>query len=311
MPQGQELEWSDLSVILAVCRTGSLSGAARNLGYNHSTIFRRINKIEENTGVRFFERLPHGYVMTDAGETAMRYAEKIETEVQALSREVLGQDMRLQGRVRVTSPEGIATDHMPRAAASFCRINPGISIDIIANSAALDLSRREAEVAIRATARPPDNAFGRKICDFRFALYAAPAYLDRIGDIPLQECDWCMLDGVVSWLVPSVWKKRELGDARVVFSALSTRSVVTAAVAGMGITALPVYMGDAEPRLVRVSNPLKHLDMELWALTHPDLKDSARVRAVMEFLYGFFRTNKDLFSGERPTGKPQLIRTEV
>lgn len=103
-PKVIEPDWNDLAVILAVCRSGSLSGAARILGHNHSTVFRKINAIEEKTGVRFFERLPHGYVMTEAGQTAMRYAERIESEVHALGREVLGQDLQLRGNIRVTSP---------------------------------------------------------------------------------------------------------------------------------------------------------------------------------------------------------------
>ena len=101
--QRPALEWSDLAVILAICRAGSLSGAARTLGNNHSTVFRKINAIEDKTGVRFFERLPEGYAMTDAGRTAMQYAERIEAEVHALGREVLGQDMRLQGKITLTA----------------------------------------------------------------------------------------------------------------------------------------------------------------------------------------------------------------
>lgn len=104
-PANKELEWNDLSVILAMCRAGSLSGASRILVQNHSTIFRKINAIEEKTGIRFFERLPDGYVMTEASETALRYAERIENGVHALSREVLGQDTRLQGKIRATALE--------------------------------------------------------------------------------------------------------------------------------------------------------------------------------------------------------------
>ena len=90
----KELEWNDLMVILAVCRAGSLSGAARTLGHNHSTIFRKINAIEEKTGVRFFERLPEGYKMTDAGMTAMRYGERIEAEVRSAEGRRLGASRR-------------------------------------------------------------------------------------------------------------------------------------------------------------------------------------------------------------------------
>ena len=169
-----ELEWNDLAIILAICRAGTLSGAARTLGHNHSTIFRRINAIEDKTSVRFFERLPDGYRMTEAGQIAMRYAERIENEVHALGREVLGQDMRLQGKIRVTAPEGITMQITPRLFAEFCRLNSGVSIEMTGGSFALDLSRREADVAIRATAKPPDTSLGRKICDFRFCIYSSP-----------------------------------------------------------------------------------------------------------------------------------------
>ena len=182
-----ELEWNDLTVILAICRAGSLSGAARMLGHNHSTIFRKINSIEEKTGVRFFERLPNGYAMTDAGATALSYAERIESEVHALGREVLGQDMRLQGKIRVTAPEGITTQIAPRLFAEFTRLNPDVSIDILGASSAVDLSRREADIAIRATAKPPDASLGRKVCDFRFGLYSTPQYAKRNKDVPLQD----------------------------------------------------------------------------------------------------------------------------
>lgn len=306
-PKVAEPEWNDLAVILAVCRSGSLSGAARMLGYNHSTVFRKINAIEEKTGVRFFERFPHGYAMTEAGRTAMQYAERIESEVHALGREVLGQDLQLGGNVRVTSPEGIATDIAPAILAEFCRRNPEVTVDLVASNAALDLSRREAEVALRATRRPPDSSLGRKICDFRFALYAAPGYLDRSEGRTLQEHDWCLLQGIVQWLVPMIWKKASLGESRTVFTAGATRSVLNAAAAGIGITALPCYVGDADDRIVRVSATLEPLNMELWILTHPDLRHTVRVRSLMEFLYEAFRGERVRFEGNRPQDGARIL----
>jgi len=299
-----ELEWNDLTVILAVCRAGSLSGAARILGHNHSTIFRKINAIEEKTGVRFFERLPDGYAMTEAGETALRYAERIESEVHALSREVLGQDMRLQGRIRVTAPEGMTTQMAPRLLAEFCRLHPHVSIEITGGSFALDLSRREADVAIRATSKPPDTSLGRKVCDFRFAIFATPEYLQQNGERPLQELNWCLIQGVVDWLVPLIWKKKAHGERQVVFSSGASLAVLNAAAEGLGLTLMPCYLGDADERLVRVGQPLEALTMELWILTHPDLRHTARVKALMAYLYPALKKDADLFAGRRanPSG---------
>jgi DNA-binding transcriptional LysR family regulator len=292
------LEWSDLAVILAICRAESLSGAARTLGQNHSTVFRKINAIEQKTGVRFFERLPHGYLMTGAGETAMRYAERIESEFHALGREVLGQDMRLQGRLRLTCPDGMASDIAPAMIAAFCSDHPDLSIDLVPSSSAVDLSRREAEVAVRATSKPPEASFGRRICDFRFALYSSRAYLDRNPGLALSDHDWCLIDGIVGWLVPLVWKNAEQGERRTIFKSRASKAVLSAAGEGMGTTAMPCYLGDADERLVRVSDTLSHLDMGLWVLTHPDLRHTARVRALMAFMAEALGRREGLFQGE-------------
>jgi len=308
-PRGEDLqlEWNDITVILAIGRTGTLSGAARSLGHNHSTIFRKINTIEEKTGVRFFERLPNGYVMTEAGITALRYAERIESEVHALSREVLGQDMRLQGKIRVTAPEAFTSQIAPKLFAEFRLRHPQVTIEIAGGHAAADLSRREADVAIRATTKPPDASLGRKVCDFRFGIYASPKYLKQTQDIPLAEQNWCLIQGTGEWLVPLIWKKKEHGDRQTVFSCVSTLAVVNAAIEGMGTTFLPCYVGDAEKKLVRVGELLESHTLELWILTHPDLRHTARVKALMGYLYEALKDEADLFEGKRviPQTKPR------
>lgn len=303
-----ELEWSDLEVILAVCRAGSLSGAARTLGQNHSTVFRRINAIEDKTGVRFFERLPDGYKMTEAGETALRYAERVESEVHALSREVLGQDMRLQGKIRVTAPEGMATHITPPLFAEFCKLHPEVSIEMVGATSALDLGRREADVAIRATRKPPDASLGRKVCDFRFAIYSSPQYLQQHKDRPLPEQNWVMIAGTADWLVPHIWKKKAQAEEQLIFASSATQAVLNAAAEGMGITLMPCYLGDADQRLVRVGEPLEPRTIELWVLTHPDLRHTARVKALMAFLFDALKKEADLFEGKRVNTKSKLAK---
>ena len=300
----QGLEWSDLSVILAICRAESLYGAARILGQTHSTVFRKITSIEEKTGVRFFDRTRRGYVMTDAGRTAMEYAERVESEFHALSLEVLGQDKELRGRIRVTSPEAFAEEHAPGIISRFCARYPETQIDLIPGHGAMDLNRREAEVAIRATKSPPETSFGKRVCDFRFALYASPAYLAKTSELPLTERKFCLIDGTIGWLVPHVWKSKEEGERNVVFQCRASRAVQNASAEGIGIAFLPCYVGDADNRLERASETLDHLDMEFWVLTHPDLKNTARVRAFMTHLYGELTAQADLFSGMRKTPRP-------
>jgi DNA-binding transcriptional LysR family regulator len=250
-------------VILAIGRARSLSGAARALGQNHSTVFRRIQAIEQRTGVRFFERLPNGYFATDAGERAVEYAERIEGEVHALGREILGQDMRLQGKVRITAPEGIASAIAPAMLVEFRRMHPELTVQLDGGAPALDLTRREADLAVRATRKPPDASLGRRVCDFRFAIYAAPAYLEAHAGIPLAEHDFCALEGFVGWMVPHVWKQQARAEQRIVFTGSQTMTVIEAVAAGMGLTMAPCYVGDADPRLVRATSSIEPLTLEL------------------------------------------------
>ncbi len=298
-----DLEWDDLSLILSICRTGSLSGAARSLGVNHSTVFRRISAIEEKTSVRFFDRLPSGYRMTDAGRTAMRSAERIEGEVLALGRQILGRDRRLQGKIRITAPEFVSTDLLPGPLSEFCQNNPDISVSIVATSASLDLNRREADVALRVTSNPPESMLGRKICDFRFCIYGAPSYVEQHPSRSLEDHDWVMKDNEVDWLVPLVWKNRAIADNRIVLTSSLTQTAVNAAIHGMGLVLLPCFFGDAQSNLVRVTQPLTSRSRELWVLTHPDLRHTVRVRACMRHLYDALRAKQSLIDGT--SGAPE------
>ena len=293
-----QLEWNDLAVILAICRSGSLSGAGRSLRLNHSTVFRRINAIEEKTGVRFFDRMPHGYDMTEAGELVMLHAERIEDEVHALGRKILGRDLRLEGKVRVTAPEGIATYLVAPAVAEFCMANSAVSVDLLATSAALDLSRREADIALRVTSKPPDTSLGRRICMFRFCAYATPAYLKENAGHKLPEHRWVMTDGEIDWLIPLIWKNRVQAMESMALSSSLTATAVRAAHENMGVILLPCFRGDSDPALERVAEPFEDLTMELWVLTHPDLRRTARVKALMGYLYDFLRKKSELIEGD-------------
>ncbi len=296
---GNLLQWSDLEVILAICRAESLSGAARALGKTHSTVFRNINAIEERSGVRFFDRMSHGYVMTDAGRMAMEYAERVESEFHALGLDVLARDEKLRGRIRVSCPEYFAEEYAPAIMARFQRRHPDIQIDLAPGHGAVDLNRREAEVVVRATRSPPDSAYGRNICDFRLGFYATRRYMEQNGDKPLAEHLFYMIEGSIGWLVPQVWKSREQGERQTIFQCRASRAVLNAAREGLGVTFLPCYVGDSDPELLRITDTVDHLDMSLWVLTHPDLRNTARVRALMKHLYSELGQMGDLFAGER------------
>lgn len=295
-----QLEWSDLRLVLSICRAGSLSGAARLLECDHSTVFRNINRIEKSVGVRFFERLPTGYAMTDAGELARTYGERVEAEMHALSREVLGRDDQLQGNVCVTAPSGLVSELLPEWTAEFITAHPQVSIELLAGAGTLDLGRREADLAIRATSKPPEGSVGRKICRFRFGIYCAPERIEAWRHIPPPELDWVFLDGIQSWLVPHVFKSVAAAEERIIARTNTPHSALQLAATGLGATFMSCYFADRHPGLVRLGDPLEPLTIDLWVLTHPALRHTARVKALMRFLTDKLTERSALFEGLEP-----------
>jgi len=294
------MQWNDLSVVLAICRAGTLAGAARSLGQNHSTVFRRINSIEEKMGVRFFERLPHGYAMTDAGEIAMRAAERIDDEVLGLSRELIGRDLRLQGTIRLTAPEGITRYLIGPAIYEFCKQHPDIRIHMTITSSSLQLTRREADLAVRVTTTPPDSSLGRRVCGFRIARYATRSYLEKNPHGKLELYDWLVSEDGYDWLTEALAKKGIRTPAKKIMISNHANFLIEAVKQDLGVIQLPCFWGDNEAGLVRLDDSPADMMKELWLLTHEDLRNTARVRALMTFLHEALQPKVDLIEGRLP-----------
>src|SRR5690348_4576477 len=155
------LDAADLPLVLALSRTGTLAAAAEALQIDPSTVFRRLNELERRIGVRLFERSATGYGLTDAGELAATAAERVETELHALDREITGRDRQLSGSVRLTASETLSYGILPQLIARLRQTHPGIQVTLAIDNRVFDLSRREAEVALR-TRRPTEgDLFGR------------------------------------------------------------------------------------------------------------------------------------------------------
>jgi len=298
MKTNEKLEWNDLKIILAIGRAGTLSGASRILSSSHSTVFRRINAIEKKLNVRFFDRFAQGYVLTDAGETAMTTARQIDNEVHNLTLDLVGKDLRLQGTILVTAPEGVTLKLLSPAIAKFCKAHPEIHIDMIVTGEPLKLSRREADLAVRATSSPPDTTIGRYICRFPFGLYANKKFARRNKKNDFSNCNWVMTNDSHEWFSSSVRKKLGLPKGKTVFTSSSTMAVVNAIKEGMGISLLPCFLGDSETGLVRVMSLPEETTLELWLLTHPDLRNTARIKALVTFLQTSLESQKNLIEGK-------------
>jgi DNA-binding transcriptional LysR family regulator len=296
-------DWNEPRLVLAVARTGRLTGAAAALGIDHSTAFRRLNAIEEKLGVRLFERLPGGaYQPTAAGERMAAAAERMEDEALALDRDIAGHDLRLSGRLRITSSETLAYRVLTRHLAAFRHAHPGIVIELAIDNRVLSLSRREADIALR-SARPKEgDLWGRKLADVAWTLYAARTYLEENGS-PASTGDFAR-HGFIGWdesatgIGSASWIEGAAPAGTIVYRTTSLVNQLIAAKAGIGLAALPCYLADPEPDLARAfSAPAPELATELWIVTHADLRRTARVRAFFDVVGDALVRERDLLEG--------------
>ncbi len=294
-----EYEWDDLRYVLAVATAGSLAGAARALGVNHTTVLRRVAAFEERIGVRVFDRLPTGYVLTAAGEELAATARRIDDTINSLTRKLAGHDLSLTGELRVTSANTLMETFLPRILAEFKAAYPGIRIDLTLSNTMLNLSKRDADVAIRPAVDPPDTLIGRRIAKIAFAVYAGRSYLgerDKIDDLARER--WVAPDDSLSNTSVAKWMRTQLPESEITFRADSLVALKQAALAGLGLAALPCYLGDTAPDLVRVHAPIPKMETALWVLTHEDLRHTPRVRAFTDFVADALRRYRPLLEGE-------------
>jgi DNA-binding transcriptional LysR family regulator len=292
---GNQPSWDDLRIILAIGREGSLSGAARALGSSHTTVFRQINNIEKRYATRFFNRAPNGYEMTEAGELAMRIAATIEEEVLDLNRELQGKDLRLQGAIRLTAPVGISHYLLMPHLARFYKKHPDINIELLPVHEALELARGEADLAIRVTDDPPQNSIAKKVSDFRMAFYATGAYLKKVSGRDIIEHDLVLYSHYLEPLAKTIWKNKPLPRPR--FTSNSILTIARAASEGMGTALLPCLIGEKEKKLQRIGKPLESYAAGLWVMTHADLRQTARVKVLMNHLVESLSSEKRYLEG--------------
>ena len=281
------MEWDDFKFFLAVGRTGSLTGAARVLKTSAATVGRRIQALESRLGARLFDRRQTGYALTESGEAIRLKAEEVEEAVLSVEREAFGRDLRATGKVRVATAEDIATFIVAPELAEFRRSHPGIVLEMVSSWDVVNLTRREADVAIR-TLRPTHGDFViRQVGVWNCALYVAKTFARaRRLAAPLNELP--DID-VISWTEESRfrggdWFEKHAPGAPVVFAANSRHIQYAACKAGLGAAILPCVAADNDPDLIRLLPPERVRSVPLWLVAHRDLLRTARVRAVMDFL---------------------------
>lgn len=277
------VSWDDYRTVLAVSRARSLAGAADLLGVNQSTVFRRLGAMEDRLGARLFERSRTGYALTAAGEEMVRLAERMSEDIVDFERRLTGQDLRPQGELRVTTNDTLVVHLLTPIFASFRSLYPEISLDVVIGNQSLNLSKRDADVAIRATANPPETLVGRRLAIIPWAVYAADSLgLTSLDPVDYRRHSWIGLGDNLAGLKPGRWLTQHVGDDRIGWKINTVLGLAEAVAEGAGIGLLPCFIAQTFPNLVRLADPSEEFEGALWLLTHPDLRNTARVRVFMD-----------------------------
>ena len=290
------LNWDDLRIFLAVGRKGSISGGAKQLGVQHSTVSRRIRQLEDKLGARLLERKPGGYELTRAGTNLMDTAIGIETQVLGVDTTLLGKDANLVGSLRIAAINNMASSVLMPMFASFTKEYPLIDLHIMVSNNDLSLSQREADIAIRLTNSPTDTLIGKEMVTIASAIYGGRSYLEDLENRG-EEPKWI---GVNCCNFHKTWTSQHCEDHSHHFNSDDTLLTLSAIREGLGISFLPCFMGDADPLLKRYCDPNLDHNLGLWVLFHPDLRHTARVVAFRKHISKAINEKKDLFEGNCP-----------
>ena len=290
-----EVNWDDMRLFLAVAREGSISGGARLLAVQHSTVSRRLRALEERLGVRLLERKKSGYELTAAGENLKQAALRMEHEMLEVDGTLGGRDARLKGGLRVTAINNMASTVLMPIFASFSQCYPEVELHLMVSNKYASLAERQADIAIRLTNTPTDTLIGKRLVTVASTVYGRLDLIDQFK----KEPKWL---GVECCGFHQTWTKQACANYHHNFYVDDTLLTVAALRQGLGLAYLPCFMGDDDPALARYCPPDPELNLGLWLLYHPDLKRNARVQAFRGCCAEEVAARRQVFEGrvDRP-----------
>lgn len=281
------MDWDDLRIALEVTRHGSLSAAARSLRTTQPTLSRRLDQLERRIGVKLFERGTGGLKPTQLCTALVDGLQRMEEGAEAVERRIAARDTGLQGHVMVTSLDWLGDYVVAPIVAKFGQCHKLVAIELINDGRLFNLSRREADIAIRFRGFDQDSIVERKLAEVAFGLYASPSYLKRHGQPDFAAgCaghETTMLHQAAGRVIQDEWLRKIAPEARVIMRASGIASRLSAAEAGLAMVALPRVLGDRRPGLRRIAAPVPCPLVPVRMGFHEDLRDTPRIRAFVDF----------------------------
>lgn len=289
------LNWDDLKFFLAVARSGTIRGGADSIQVNHTTLTRRLSLMEDSIGSRLFDRSRQGLVLTQLGEDLLPHARRVEEEMTAAARAIVGRDAEPAGTVYVTLPHGLAMTSLMDDLSAFADRYSDIELNLTFTNDIADLTRREADVSLRVAHEVTDDVVGRRLVQMSQAAYCSRAYATRVkdnGGEGLHLIGWHEPEGAITakWIAESCYPRATLKHR-----VSELVPLITLAASGLGMAYLACNIGDRHPDLIRApfQHPLPY--RSIWLLLHRDLRNTARVRLFVDFLAERIRSRRAEF----------------
>ena len=276
---------SDMEIILCMVRTGTLAEAGVRLGVDGSTVFRAIQRIEKGLHQRLFERSKTGYRATELALQLAQHGERIEVELEAARNAAQNASASASGIVRITTTDTVLHGLVLPVLQSLGAAHPLLQFELSVSNELASLTRRDADIAIRATKQPPDHLIGKQLGPLRVALFAPKHGKARSSEfVDLSQCAWVAPDDSLPQHPSVKWRQRHYPKVVPQFRLNSIVSVTEAVAAGLGVGVLPLFLTRGRKDLVQLSAPLDECETQLWLLTHTESRHLRRVSTVVDHL---------------------------
>lgn len=300
MKDSRRLHLDDWLLVAQIAEHASLVSAAQRLSVSHATAFRRLGTLERLLGVRLFERNAGRYLPTAAGEAMAEAGREMQKQADVTLLKVQGQDLRPKGLVRIASTEGVIGGLLMPILPDLRAALPALQVHCSARNEFHNLSHREADLALRPASSPPGHLIGHRIGLLRHAIYAQRGRAERFQRLGLDQQPWIALDDSAAGSQALQWLAQSLPLEQVTLRFSSLLMVRRACMSGLGLAVLPCFLGDVEPTLVRLGEPIEMCDSELWLLSHAELRQTVRVTVLRQWLLNAFSKKVDLLAGKQP-----------
>lgn len=280
-----KMDESDLALTLALVRGGSLARAGERLGVDASTVFRTLQRLERGLGRKLFERTRVGYLATELATALAERAEEIETALEAARSSVQVASAEVSGAVRISTTDTVLHGLVAPALRGLHEVHPLLSFELHTGNELASLTRRDADIAVRATKRPPQHLVGKQLGSIRVAIYSArKGGVRKLADVDAGRADWIAPDDALPEHPSVVWRKRHYPKAVPRYRVNSILSVLELVALGLGVGVVPLFLAEGHNDVVRLTEPLDECETELWLLTHPESRHLRRVAVVYSHL---------------------------